>query len=145
MCRKSLCGLLATLLAVASIAGCGQSDGRFGLSGVVRLDGAPIDRGSINFDPASVPARTSTGAMIIDGRYAVAAAQGLLPGTYRVRVFWPQSTGAKPDGLGPLGGVSAPSPQERIPDRYNSKSELTVEVQAHSANRFDFDLSTEAR
>lgn len=145
MCRKSLCGLLATLLAVASIAGCGRSDGRFGLSGVVRLDGAPVDRGSINFDPASVPARTSTGAMIIDGRYAVAAGQGLLPGTYRVRVFWPQSTESKPDGLGPLGGVSAPPPQERIPDRYNSKSELTVEVQAHSANRFDFDLSTAAR
>lgn len=145
MFRKSLYGLLATVLAVASIAGCGRSDGRFGLSGVVRLDGAPVDRGSINFDPASVPARTATGAMIIDGRYAVAAAQGLLPGTYRVRVSWPQSPESKPDGLGPLHGISAPPPRERIPDRYNSKSELTVEIQANSANRFDFDLFSGAR
>jgi hypothetical protein len=76
--------------------------------------------------------------LIVGGRYTVAAKQGLLPGTYRVSVFWPEPS----KGPGLITGVSAPPRRERIPERYNVKSELTVEVRENTANRFDFDLTT---
>ncbi len=141
MCSKPFYAVMAVVLAMAPMTGCGRSNGRFGLSGSVRLDGVSIDGGTIELTPVDGPVLTTAGSVIVDGRYTVTAKQGLLPGIYRVRVFWAE----RPNGPGTIGGVSAPPPQERIPDRYNSKSELTVEVQAHSANRFDFDLSTEAR
>jgi hypothetical protein len=36
--------------------------------------------------------------------------------------------------------MGSPPTRERIPARSNARSELTVEVRAHSPNRFDFDL-----
>ena len=141
MCSKPFYAVMAVVLAMAPMTGCGRSNGRFGLSGSVRLDGVSIDGGTIELTPVDGPVLTTAGSVIVDGRYTVTAKQGLLPGIYRVRVFWAE----RPNGPGTIAGVSAPPPQERIPDRYNSKSELTVEIQANAANRFDFDLSTAAR
>jgi hypothetical protein len=126
------------LTAVGLLAGCGRGDGRFGLSGSVHLDGAAVDRGSIEFSPAEGPVRTKAGAMILGGKYSVAADHGLLPGRYRVRVFWPQPQ----SDANPMEGRIGPPPRERIPERYNVKSELAVEVRENTANRIDFDLTT---
>jgi hypothetical protein len=138
MFRKPECVAFAVILAISLSAGCGRGNGRLGLSGSVRLDGAPIDGGAIQFVPATGPILTTAGALIVGGRYTVAAKQGLLPGTYRVSVFSPEPS----KGPGLITGVSAPPRRERIPERYNVKSELTVEVRENTANRFDFDLTT---
>lgn len=68
--------------------------------------------------------------MINAGRYSVPAESGLLPGKYRVRVYWPEKIVFKP-GPNPL-------PKERMPAKYNVQSELTVEVRQGGANTFDF-------
>lgn len=124
--------------AIVLMAGCGRGDGRRGLSGVVRLDGVAVDQGSISFAPVEGPVLTTAGAMIQGGRYTVPNGHGLMPGRYRVRVFWPQPQ----SDANPLEGRIGPPPLERIPERYNAKSELTVEVQANTSNQFDFDLTT---
>jgi hypothetical protein len=135
MCRR----LYLLLVIIAFTAGCGRGNGRCGLAGSVLLDGGPIQRGSIDFTPVAGPVLTTAGSMIIDGRYAVAAKQGLLPGTYRVRVFWPEV----PAGPGILDGVSSKPPRERVPERYNAKSDLLIELTAKGPNEFDFDLKAQ--
>lgn len=116
------------LLITPLLTGCGKStDGRVAVSGEVTLDGQPLDRGSIELHPKS-PGGTMTGGMISNGTFTIAAEQGPKPGSYEVRIFAP-SAGATVDPNEPPGPESqAKPPAERIPARFNVKSELTAEV-----------------
>ncbi|WP_439623956.1 hypothetical protein [Gemmata sp.] len=129
---------LLLLLALATPGtGCADKTGRQPVSGQVTLKGVPVDRGSIEFDAADGALPTRAGAVVLDGRYQVAREQGLVPGAYRVRISAPD--------VGPAAGAPAdptnrPVPRERIPERYNRKSEVTVEVVGGAPNTFDFTI-----
>jgi len=129
---------LTLLLTLAGFAGgCADKSGRQAISGQVILNGVPVDRGSIEFDAAEGELPTRAGAVILDGRYLVAREQGLVPGTYRVRISAPD---VGTSGGAPADPTNRPMPRERVPERYNRKSEITVEVKAGGANTFDFTI-----
>ena len=115
------------------VCGCsGGSQQRQKVFGAVSFAGSPLADGSIEFFTTSGPA---AGALVREGEYAIPAEHGLVPGVYRVTIRSPVVVGeAKPDGM------SSPATRDRIPERYNAKTQLKAEVQANGANRFDFIL-----
>jgi len=129
--------------------GCGveSEDGldRHNVYGKVTLDGAPLTRGVISFEPdqgtsGGVPA----GAAIIDGSYNIPQDQGPTPGRYRVSI---QSAGEGGDGLDPNAPPGAPPKRKKgakapIPKKYNVESTLKAEVKSSGSTEANFDLES---
>lgn len=144
--RRQVCGLTLVLLVVA---GCttGEVDGlpREAVGGVVTLDGQPLPSGVIRFRPQAQGA-TEGGALVRDGEFFIDRESGLVPGQYMVSINASQSPGA-PGQSGQAvetggGRVGRPS-KERIPDRYNSKTELKAEIKGGGSNKdLKFELSS---
>jgi hypothetical protein len=139
---------LAALLA-AAIGGCSgaPTDDRplQSVTGQVTLDGQPLARGLIRFEPSSPEATTAGGATIDQGQFALDRDAGLVPGNYRVSI-----TGLGPETPAPANeGEQAPGPEtgkaplkEPIPARYNVQSTLTAEVGGDRDNTFEFTLTS---
>ena len=78
------------------LVGCGRSGLQRGsVGGQVTLDGAPIDKGSVQFVPLEGTAGPTSGAAIRGGDYYVSRAKGPALGKYRVEVYVPRKTGRK--------------------------------------------------
>lgn len=122
----------AVVATTALLSGCGDSS--FGIvRGRVTLDGVPVKDGVIQFTPVNKDAPTAN-CFIKDGAYSAKVPVT----THRVVISSPRTTG---------GGKKSDSPtldesrvQESIPAKYNTKSELTVEVRPGEAE-VDFNLS----
>jgi hypothetical protein len=135
---RGLVAIASVGVAAVVIIGCGQSNGRLGISGAVTLDGAALDTGVITFfsRQGKLP---SASAAIQDGSYSIPADKGLLPGSYLVAI----------DAANQLGVTARPDeqpmeiPVSRIPLRYNGETQLTAEVSAESDNRFEFSLESD--
>jgi hypothetical protein len=145
---RAWCWALMAAVAVA-IAGCGRAaTDRRSVSGEVTLDGKPVDGGNIQIDPLDAKQTSATGALIQVGRYSIPRQTGLAPGKYRVRIYWADrkvkadSVPGAPGSAGPPGPMSVAPLKELIPAKYNTESELTIEVLPNDANKFDFALST---
>jgi len=139
---RSLACLVASSAACWTLlAGCGGAspDGlkRHAVSGTVRWDGEPLKAGMIQFQPTSPGEGTAGGAAIGEGAYAVARAEGLVAGSYRVSIT---TASALTQPVGALPGDSPPPSKEPIPPKYNSQSTLTAAVKEGGPNKFDFDL-----
>jgi hypothetical protein len=132
--------IVAMLLCSWLAAGCGKSDGRLALSGTVTFDGQPVDGGSIAFLPEGegTADKPKLGARIEEGKYAIPAAKGALPGTYRIDIRWPKKTGKKIPFDDPPSMID--ETKQAIRAKYNVNSILTRDVLAGATN-FDFDLS----
>ena len=128
------------MLAVLS-GGCGDAfDGRRAVSGTVIFQGRPLDQGIITFIPATAGLPTQAGAAILDGRFTIPRAKGLVPGKYKVSISSGDGkTPADPSG-GPPGPSGNFSSKERIPAEYNVASRHEVQVTGDGANRFDFTI-----
>lgn len=118
------------------ISGCGEGTGdRQKISGTVYLKGQLLDQATIEFYPAEkVP--PAAAADIQNGKYSIAVAKGLSPGSYRVVIS--SMSGQAPAADQPPG--EAPEYKERIPAKYNAQSKLKAEVKAGVENIFDFKL-----
>lgn len=86
-----ICCWLSGLLALGST-GCSRQEGlaRYAVSGAVVLpDGKPVPAGEINFEPDSAAGNKGPGSLapIKDGKYALAADQGVLGGKYIVTIM----------------------------------------------------------
>src|SRR5262245_12971451 len=110
--------LLATLgVAVLLFAGC-QSDPFVDVSGTVTLDGQPLQEGEIIFLAPDSSTTPSSGT-IKDGQYKCRASRGMK----KVQINSVRDTGRKEmDGW--------PIRESIIPQRYNTKTELTADVGA---------------
>lgn len=124
-------------LLTTSLTGCGSSDhpplGR--VSGVVTLDGQPLADADVTFQPEGA-GRASVGTTDAEGQYELVYlndVDGAIVGSNRVLITTFRD-GAD-DG-------STPSVPEKLPKRYHSESEVTVEV-AKGSNTFDFELKSE--
>ena len=111
-----------------AVIGCGSSDGlnRQAISGTVTLDGQPISRGAILFEPATQESGTAVGATIRQGAFAISRHEGPVPGSYRVRIYASSEIQAPP-----AKGQTDRTPRpmvERFPSRYNTQTELRVRV-----------------
>jgi hypothetical protein len=105
------------------------------VEGTVAYQGAPIKTGSIRFEPMDAAQGYSAGSVIKDGRYSIAAKDGLLPGKYSVKISSTEPTGGKSDAPG--GILQA---RELLPEKYNTRTGLTQEVTASNPNTINFKL-----
>lgn len=114
------------------------------MSGKVTLDGAPLAKGVISFDPADgSPGAVPAGGVIADGSYSIDAASGPTPGKYKVSI----RTGVASSPLAENAAPGAPprpkkGEAEPIPKKYNSASELSAEVAASGSTSANFELTT---
>jgi hypothetical protein len=121
------------VVALGSLAGCGGSDSMVKVTGVVNLDGKPIEKGAILFVPVQGNAPTA-GGQIKAGRYTVQVP----PGTMKVSISAPKVVGKKklyPTPNSPEMEVT----EEALPAKYNERTELKFEVTS-GTNQKDFDL-----
>uniref|UniRef100_A0A7C4QRJ3 Carboxypeptidase regulatory-like domain-containing protein n=1 Tax=Schlesneria paludicola TaxID=360056 RepID=A0A7C4QRJ3_9PLAN len=144
--RKASLGLLLLL------AGCGGTQADYSqlklvpAGGRVTLDGQPLVGAVVTFDAED--GQFSYGLTDSDGSYKLqldSVQAGVTPGKKIVRI----STARKILGLNTAEGGGGESEDaeaaersaERVPPRYNSQSELTVEV-TPSQTQYNFDLTT---
>ncbi len=124
--------------------GCGGGDplGRQAVSGIVTLDGSPLQEGSIRFEPTG-ESTTSSGAVIEQGKYSITKNKGLPPGKYRVVInaVKPEMGGAQPADEMP-GDGEAVLPEELIPSEWNAKSQHFIEVVDSGTADFTHDIVT---
>lgn len=125
-------GSFIGLFLSVSLVGCGSSDGLVTISGNVTFEGVPVENGRIQF-------RSLTGDMraysteIEDGKYELA----LEPGQSRVEIYASRLIPGKTVEVNP--GEFDPVGEMYIPEKYNSRSELTVSLEAVGGTH-DFDL-----
>jgi hypothetical protein len=109
-----------------------EGEPRAAVSGVVTLDGQPVDGGVIQFEPLEGDRRRAS-APIVGGRYDIPEIRGPSLGVHRVRINWLKPTGRKgDDGEGM-------EVAEVMPRRYHLDSTLEVEVVA-GRNERNFEL-----
>ena len=120
---------LAWLLLAAAI-GCGEGGPQVApVTGRVTLDGQPLEHADVAFQPDGSQ-RPSIGRTDADGRYTLAYKRGqpgAIVGEHTVRINVSPELVAKPP---------------RIPARYDTQSELRVEVVPGEENVFNFDLES---
>ena len=119
------------------LTGCAASNDRIVLHGKITYKGNAVPSGQITFVPQDKTRGTMEAAIITDGMYALAADKGLYPGTYRVAVSSPQTTGTPAGDAAP----GAPRPaRDLLPERHNKNSTRTIEVTPSGTREFNFDL-----
>jgi hypothetical protein len=106
----------------------------------VKLNGAPLASGSIEFAPLAAGG-VQTGALIDAGHYSIPREQGLPPGEYRVSIVDSPPAPPLPPGHMP-GDPLPPAPKPQVPAEWNTRSQKTVTVPPQGAARFDFDIGT---
>lgn len=134
MCRALLGSFLAS--AVLFGMGCGNSGtapvARVKVSGTVKVDGKEVKSGSIIFDAQN--GQPPGDMSILDGKY-----EGLAPaGKCKVTInsFVKMSMKEKMRMDGP--GYDQQTEFNLLPERYNTKSEITREVTEPGPHTFDF-------
>lgn len=117
----------AVMLAVGIIllGGCGHS-GRQEVGGTVTLNGAPLEKGYIAFQPKPGTASPSAGGEIVGGKFLVSSAKGLLPGKFRVEITASRVTDRKVRDR--LTGNLVPLEEQYIPAKYNTASQLELTI-----------------
>jgi hypothetical protein len=134
--------LLLVLTAPVLLAGCGLSDelSREAVFGTVTLNGQPLKKAMIVFEPSLMGPSTGASGLIVDGRYSIAKAWGAAPGEYRVLIFAGQTEAVPVKAEISEDSPPAPPPNEPIPARYNQESDISVEVLRNARNQFDLEL-----
>jgi hypothetical protein len=119
--------ILAVLAAACWGCGGGGDDGfeHYAVKGTVRLDGEPLKTGLIMFIPGGRGA-ASLGD-VVDGAFAIDAANGPSPGEYRVEVNSIQPTGRKIENADDPGSQMDET-ANLVDSRFNSASTLKVTI-----------------
>jgi hypothetical protein len=132
--------LLLTIL--VTLPGCGNKHANRGdVMGEVKLDGKPIEQGSILFTPIDGAQGVAVGGPIHNGRYRLSGEKGPSLGWNRVEIRAPRKTGQKvPRGLGATGEM-VEEEVEAVATRFNAQSTLKVEVKL-GENTANFDVAT---
>ncbi len=116
------------------LVGC-SSGAAASVSGKVTLDGAPLDDATITFVPATGGQQQAAWTTVTSGQYTIAAKDGLGTGQFRVEIRALRAGSEKT--IDP----TLISAKEIVPAKYNSKSELKVEIKP-GKNTADFDLKS---
>ncbi len=118
------------LVVLVLMVGCGRSGARtYRVSGTVTFNGKPVGEGDIVFLPED-PALGPDAARIVNGEYVAQVKAG------RCRVEM-SAVEIGPD-TPRIDGV--PIATNYLPERYNTRSELSVTVMPNNRNLFDFEL-----
>jgi hypothetical protein len=132
--------------------GCGGSKKLAPVSGVVTLDGKPLAGAYVSFEPAendngpNKAPTTSAGTTDENGAYslkAVTGEKGALAGKHTVRISLPTALKPQdPDTDARPRSRAGPTEEEKLPVRYNGKSELTCLVPPEGKTDANFDLKS---
>jgi hypothetical protein len=143
-CRRiALCWVVSVLAALFT--GCGGDPlGRQPISGSVSLEGAPLEKGTINFHPVDT-AKTSTGGPIAGGKFEFERQKGLAVGKYRVTINAPKPGTGQEAPANTMPGDPLPVPVELVPPEWNTNSAQFVEVNDSGKNEFNFDIKSKAK
>jgi hypothetical protein len=136
MKRGKACALV--LLVILSALGCSSGDGlnRAQVRGEVKVDGVPLEKGSIDFFPIEGTQGPSAGGVIENGKYLLARGKGPAVGRNRVEIHGVRKTGRMvPDHMNP--GAMREELVEALPADVNAKSTLVREI-APGTNVVDF-------
>lgn len=134
-------------LVLAAAVGCGGPSHKVAqVSGRVTLDGKPLPKASVTFVPLATkenpnPGPTAQGKTDADGRYKLdvdPATPGAVVGTCRIYIT---TVIAEPTAEDRDAG-GAPKIKDKVPPRYNIKTELTFDVPPGGTDKADFDLKT---
>ena len=124
------------LIMAALVMGCGKKTGPtlHQVSGIVKLNGEPLDTGSISFIPTNGEGATA-GGVIDEGKYSVKVPAG----AKRVEIKAPKVVGQR------KAYDTADSPmidivKERLPAKYHAASTLTITIKGNQKDA-DFDLN----
>jgi hypothetical protein len=134
------------LAACCLLCGCGGDPlGRYAVSGTVKVDGAPLTKGNISFQPTENQP-TSSGAVVAGGRFSIPREAGLTAGKYRVVVnaAVPGTAGKViPEDAQP--GDPPPPAKEMIPPDWNVSSQHVIEVKREGPFVFPFEIATKGK
>lgn len=138
--RERCLPLSRVFLCVATLAFVGCNSAESTVSGIVTLDGKPVERGDVTFYPAQTgKGQAASGEISSGGEYNLQTGQtgGLPAGEYQVRVVSRGESIPHPQGGPPTPGKFL------LPDRYSdaNKSGLHFEVQPGS-NEINLELKT---
>jgi hypothetical protein len=122
--------------ATGLFAGCGS--GLATVSGEVSVDGKAVEKGVISYVPADGPGEPAT-ANIENGRYELRTS----PGNKRVQISVPVVVDRRKDSPA-ANAQTIEITRETLPERFNSKTELTFEVKSGS-NTKDWPLDTKKK
>lgn len=127
----------AAVVLVGMAAGCGSSGPAIvPVSGVVKLDGQPLDQATVMFVPEG--GRTAVGLTDASGTYRLQFTEdrwGALPGAHKVMITTERAQS------GGEGSPVVPARKELLPKKYNAATELTAQVSADKPS-IDFDLTS---
>jgi hypothetical protein len=128
------------------LSGCSRDPlGRYAISGSVQLDGAPLPKGNISFQPTQAQP-TASGAVVMQGKFSIPREAGLVAGQYRVVVNAPvPAVNGKVATAEALPGDPPPPPLELIPSEWNVASKHTIEVNREGPFVFPFEIATKGR
>jgi hypothetical protein len=129
------------MAAVFLLVSAGCQDRTIGtVAGTITLDGKPLPDGSLVFAPTRVGAGRTNGGVISGGRYELTSSVGVMRVAINSTAYVEPVNGKEAvDPENPLAGPY----RERVPARYNEKSELTVTVEP-GMNEANFDLHSDA-
>jgi len=116
--------LLAAMLVVSTLVGCGDGIERVNMSGKVTYAGQPVETGQIRFIPAPGTEAPLTVEQINGGRYDTSISGGVPVGKYQVAI-----RSYHPDDPAPT-GPDKPQRRQLLPAKYNSQSKLEVTVES---------------
>lgn len=127
--------------ALAVVAGCGGAPETVQVSGKVTFDGAPVDDGQIEFEPQG--SGRMAFAIVSAGQYATPKDRGVQPGKYLVRITASRSTGKTAEADAFIRDEEAATINEQfLPAKYNSASQLEIEIKPTGAIEHNFELTS---
>ena len=137
-------GRLLTATVVLLALGCGSN--KFApVSGTVTLNGQPLANASVSFQPVA-PGGTveagvgSSGKTGPNGEFTLVSSTGqtgAVVGQHRVRISALEKQAGETDARPPRGGWPM---KDKVPAKYNNKSELTVDVPSGGTPNANFEL-----
>jgi hypothetical protein len=114
------------------------------VTGTITLDGQPLAGATVMFD--SQEGRRAMGTTDTGGRYNMmhnSEQPGVTGGTHVVRIRSRPWVEGEEEGEVTEGSDASGAATELVPARYNSASELTVEVGSGKSHTFDFELKSQ--
>lgn len=120
--RRVFCVVALGTLGAGLVAGCGGEPPLTTVGGAVLVDGQPLEDGTITF---TAPNGKLYSGKIQGGKYADVKTE---PGANKVQLSEHRPGPKKMSFNGP-GGSLQDTVEEGLPEKYNEKSDLTLEVQ----------------
>lgn len=121
--------LLFAGCACLMLVGCRPAVETTRVTGIVTINGEPIDTGIIAFEPEE-PSQPSATAEIHDGQFAIDSPRG----TRRISIMaYREASGPGPDG--------EPYQEQYLPAKFNLESDRTLEVDSTPMTDVEFDLT----